>query len=93
MGRFSKLLDTFEASETTDVAVTKAAESGIPQDLIKLAAEASAVAPVTPVQKPKSSKEDDWLNTKIKMHSRLIDEIDLTALDGMDTSAHTCTAS
>jgi len=45
--------------------------------------------------KPKTPKSEDdknigkktaWLNTKIKLHARLIDEIDLTSLDGLETS-------
>ena len=62
-------------------------QNGTPQELIELTEKVSSVEPVKPTEKPKSSKEEDWLNTKIKMHSRLIDEIDLTALDGMETPA------
>ena len=87
MGRFSKLLNTTDTAAAEVSKPVVAPQNGTPQELIELAAKANSVAPVTPVEKPKSSKDDDWLNTKIKMHSRLIDEIDLTALDGMETPA------
>lgn len=87
MGRFSKLLNTTDTAAAELSKPVVAPQNGTPQELIELAAKANSVAPVTPVEKPKSSKDDDWLNTKIKMHSRLIDEIDLTALDGMETPA------
>jgi len=87
MGRFSKLLGTIDTAPAEFSSPVKTPENGTPQELIELAAQASSVAPVKPITKPKSSKVDDWLNTKIKMHSRLIDEIDLTALDGMETPA------
>jgi len=86
MGRFSKLLNDTDALLSQEPVDTASDDLGTPQDLIALASK-TPVMPVTPTVIPKSSKEDDWLNTKIKMHSRLIDEIDLTALDGMETPA------
>jgi len=86
MGRFSKLLNDTDALLPQELVDTASDDLGTPQDLITLASK-TPVMPVTPTVIPKSSKEDDWLNTKIKMHSRLIDEIDLTTLDGMETPA------
>ena len=86
MGRFSKLLSSVDALEAPKVSKKNSAEIGSPQELISMTA-AESITPIKPTPKPESSAEDDWLETKIKMHSRLIDEIDLTALDGMDTPA------
>jgi len=45
---------------------------------------------VTKTAQPEPSKDKfqdtAWLETKIKLHARLIDEIDLTSLDGLETS-------
>jgi len=38
------------------------------------------------IPKPQTTNTaDDWLATKVRIHSRLIDEVDLASLDGMDT--------
>jgi len=87
MGRFSKILNASNAPSAEVHSPEKPAESGTPRELIELAEKTRPVSPVQPAEKPKVSTEDDWLNTKIKMHSRLIDEIDLTSLDGMETTA------
>ena len=84
MGRFSKILSGIASSETHIVAPSKMVSESSPQELI------SVVKTVEPIKEHKvpskaSSKEDEWLDIKIKMHSRLIDEIDLAALDGMET--------
>lgn len=84
MGRFSKILSGIASSETLIVAPSKMVSESSPQELI------SVVKTVEPIKEHKvpskvSSKEDEWLDIKIKMHSRLIDEIDLAALDGMET--------
>lgn len=86
MGRFSKLLGTVETTTAPQPAKVTRPEEGSPQELIA-AVQSAPITPVEPAEKPKTSAEEDWLNTKIKMHSRLIDEIDLTALDSMDTPA------
>lgn len=87
MGRFSKLLDTLDPPIDALATQEKLPQAGTPQDLIELADKTELRAPSEAVEIPKTSNEDDWLNTKIKMHSRLIDEIDLAALDGMETPA------
>ena len=86
MGRFSKLLAETSETPQAEAAAPVPDYSGSPQALIEMAHD-TAVAPVQATPKPDTEKQDDWLNLKIKLHSRLIDEIDLTALDGMETPA------
>ena len=90
MGRFSNILST---AQPTDSHVSPTVDSGIkaennsPRALIE-----TVVTPVeadleTPVVLPKlePTANEEWLNTKIKLHGLLIEQIDLAALDGMDT--------
>jgi len=84
MGRFSKILNEVQPQITPPAPQSKRATEGSPTELIK-AVEAAPLEPITPKPKPVKTAQEDWLDTKIKLHGRLIDEIDLTALDGMDT--------
>lgn len=92
MGRFSKILNTVSEAKAPISSPMEIAAKNTPQDLIavvetiKAVQEAVEPAPA-PAPSASPSKEDDWLDIKIKMHSRLIDEIDLAALDGMETPA------
>lgn len=99
MGRFSKLLSNVTAPTAPASPRVKIAEEGTPQELIAVVAPKplednvpeQPVAPVSPAavapfKATQSSDEDDMLDIKIKMHSRLIDEIDLAALDSMETA-------
>ena len=92
MGRFSKILNTVSEAKAPISSPLETAAKNTPQDLIavvetiKAVQEAVEPAPA-PAPSASPSKEDDWLDIKIKMHSRLIDEIDLAALDGMETPA------
>ncbi|MDB2437946.1 CpaF family protein [Hellea sp.] len=100
MGRFSKLLSDVTAPTSPTSPRIKTAEEGSPQELIavvapkpledtapeQLVAPVTPAAPVAPVKAAQSSDQGDMLDIKIKMHSRLIDEIDLAALDGMETA-------
>ena len=100
MGRFSKLLSDVTAPTSPASPRVKTAEEGSPQELIAVVASkpledaadeqpeapVTPAAPVAPVKAAQSSDQDDMLDIKIKMHSRLIDEIDLAALDGMETA-------
>ncbi|MEP3890153.1 MAG: CpaF family protein [Hellea sp.] len=90
MGRFSKLLGTIETAPAAQSVQAATPIAGTPQDLIEVV-NSAPITPEKPAEKratnDKASAETDWLNTKIKMHSRLIDEIDLAALDGMETPA------
>ena len=85
MGRFSKILSDVTAAAPVAAPHVKMPEEGSPQELMSVAKETPPPAPVKPAPEPETSKSDDWLDIKIKMHSRLIDEIDLAALDGMET--------
>ena len=82
MGRFTKILSEIEldghhvSKEPSVEAVSP--EHSSPAMLMEIAADNS--------QKPKArTDEEKFLDTKIKLHSRLIDEIDLAALDGLET--------
>jgi len=101
MGRFTKILGDIAPSGKPEAesANPAATHDSSPADLIEAVetnapetaarenpVEPQPVAPVTPTPVKSSKASDvDWLNMKIKLHGRLIDEIDLAALDGMDT--------
>lgn len=98
MGRFSKLLGTVDVAPILQSANIITPEQGSPQELITVIKDtpvksaeplinSTEKAAETSEKNAKASAENDWLNTKIKMHSRLIDQIDLTALDAMETPA------
>ncbi len=87
MGRFSKIIEQSGGSAPGEskapIAPESLAETGSPAELI----EAVDLAPVEPVLPADTPENIDWLELKIKLHNRIIDEIDLTALDGMDSPA------
>ena len=71
-----------------DIAISKAitpSEKSGPENLIEVVKTLPQDIPKP--TKPQQTEDEKFLETKIKLHARLIDEIDLTALDGLDTTA------
>ncbi len=65
---------------------TKSQSTGQPRDLIQAVTPTQSSDPQNAIPKPQTTNTaDDWLATKVRIHSRLIDEVDLASLDGMDT--------
>ncbi len=103
MGRFSDLLSHHAALPSQPLDIMEKAQKGTPQELIKSVKApppkssakpslepAAGLGPINPTPAPLRLQEtggNSWLEMKIKLHGRLIEEIDLTALDGMETSA------
>lgn len=91
MGRFSKAIDK-AGQDRPAQRPHRVRATGNPTDLFKdvsatLAAptpSAPAKSKPVPPKRPPKSAEADWLDTKVRIHSRLIDEVDLSALDGLD---------
>lgn len=85
MGRFSKVYE--DQTQQTDM---PAMPVFVPEEVnlnpVETAPLASPVAPIedTPQIVP-TAAENEWLDTKIKLHARLIDEIDLAHLDGLES--------
>ena len=90
MGRFSKILSAVQA---TDSPVSPSVNSGIkaettsPRSLIEQVVTPEEVPLKKSITAPsyEPTANEKWLNTKIKLHGLLIEQIDLAALDGMDT--------
>ena len=76
MGRFSNAFD----AQTSDTSAAPLTEHILPE----------IVAPVAvPIPEAKVEivpLDDEFLNTKIKLHTRLIDEFDLAQLDGLEST-------
>ena len=94
MGRFTKFFDSeFELSAPPAKAMD--AESLNPEGLIDLVHNAehtvsskpnlSDEKPEKKELDPKAAARKIWLETKVRIHARLVEEIDLAALDGLDT--------
>ena len=90
MGRFSKVLDAAHAPKAAQINTPpEAQETRIEPVLVKTDAEPKIETPAPAAQpKPKAkakdkapSAEEAWLDAKMLMHSRLIDEIDLSAIE------------
>ena len=85
MGRFSKIIEQVHGTKPAEMDWQQAPEqlvvSGSPAELIEVV----QPAPVAPIENPVKAEDTAWLDLKIKLHSRIIDEIDLTALDGLDS--------
>ena len=86
MGRFSAFLN-----ETVKLD-TPRQDHGVklpftPENLIEVVAKTQERKPSPAVEKP-SAKKDPFLDLKIKLHGRLIDEFDLSSLEGPDGSPH-----
>jgi len=82
MGRFSSFLKEGESASPLPLKTT----SG-PESLVELAADSpdfETPAPVEVEAEPESKPRDPLIDIKLKLHSRLIDEFDLAALDGPD---------
>jgi len=84
MGRFSQALQN-NAALNPVVAVPTVAPVFMPE---VVATDAPALPPV--IEEPDLTPtplDDEWLNTKIELHARLIDEIDLAQLDVLEPEA------
>jgi len=84
MGRFSKAYDN--QFQQTDV---PAEPVFVPEEVDLTAREITPqpdpILPPKKVEEPApTTSGNEWLDTKIKLHSRLINEIDLAHLDGLD---------
>jgi len=83
MGRFSKIINAATAPENiARDTMAQPRACGDTSELVQLVDK-----PVAPIAKstPKKTKDAEWLDTKVRIHSRLIDTIDLSALEGLDT--------
>jgi len=85
MGRFSKVIEQVDGHAPIAIEPRSAPEivpdTNSPTNLI------DRVEPALEAPKVRSKKSEDldWLDLKIKLHNRIINEIDLTALDGLDS--------
>lgn len=88
MGRFTKALDQTaggEVSLSRDISsLTQLAVDNADGPLVEIAK--TPLPKVTPVPVARS-QEQLWLETKVRIHARLIEDIDLAALEGLETSA------
>lgn len=89
MGRFSKILGQ-ASGDTPKVSTEQSGKHdtgtmGDPTDLVKIVEEVVATKP-NPEPKPEvpDPKLKQQLETKIKIHGMIIDEVDLSTLDGLD---------
>ncbi|WP_409432902.1 CpaF family protein [Litorimonas sp. RW-G-Af-16] len=94
MGRFTHLLGELESGNGAVKTAPKGTSKALPAlgpesliDIVETPSEAVKIEPAKPTKPAAKSETELFLDTKIKLHGRLIDEIDLTALDGLDTSA------
>ena len=92
MGRFSKFLaedPTLASPREQDY--TSTGESAGPETLIhevtpsKTPAEEKKDAPKPLAEDLRKAAHKAWLETKVRIHARLIEDIDLAVLDGLDT--------
>lgn len=91
MGRFSRAFETqTEHKAVTPVFVPETVELVPAPQTNETRLEAPIEAPIAPIAEPTSqtvptASGNAWLDTKIKLHTRLIDEIDLAQLDGLES--------
>lgn len=86
MGRFTKILNEMDQANKAAPQAEPSSKAAGPESLVKLVETAKTVATPKPKKDKPKTYQEVFLETKIKLHSRLIDEIDLTALDGLETS-------
>jgi len=92
MGRFSKYLNDDQIDTDSGSAPAHNVEAAGPEALISLVSSAGAVAAARPKvednqepQDTRRSAQKAWLETKVRIHARLIEDMDLAVLDGLDT--------
>lgn len=85
MGRFSKAYD--EQTQQPDMQTVPAfVPEAVALNPVETASLPIAATPAKEVaQTVPTAAGNEWLDTKIKLHSRLIDEIDLAHLDGLES--------
>ena len=86
MGRFSKQrIDAPIKDERNNIALVEPQDSELqgPETLIT----SVKPAPSDTMPAPPRTQQQLWLDTKVRIHARLIEDIDLAALEGMETQA------
>lgn len=83
MGRFSAFLNETIGTDVSSQPEKVAPPFG-PEKLIEVVSKEDTVKKAAPLVQTPSSKKDPFLDLKIKLHGRVIDEFDLASLEGSD---------